>query len=82
MPRGNEKLQQWVCEALKANDGKASIVEICKHIWSNHELDLKNDEQLFYTWQYQMRWAGQQLVKKNLIKKTKLGIKAEWVLLG
>ncbi|WP_374631926.1 hypothetical protein [Ferrovibrio sp.] len=81
MQKGSEKLQDWVCAAIAANDGQASIVEICKYIWLQHEAELRKDDQFFYTWQYQMRWAGQQLVKKGLIKKTKIGIKAQWILL-
>lgn len=41
--------------------GKGSIVDICRHIWENHEAELKASGDLFYTWQYDMRWAGQRL---------------------
>lgn len=81
MRQGSEKLENWIYAALKFNDGEALIVDICKYIWLNHEADLRASGDLFFTWQYDMRWAGQELVKKGLIKKTKIGIKAWWVIL-
>ncbi len=56
-----DDLCDWVIEALKANGGRARIVEICKHIWEHHESDLRKSGDLFYTSQYDVRWAGQKL---------------------
>ena len=56
-----DDLKLWVVQALKSMGGKGSIVDICRHIWENHEAELKASGDLFYTWQYDMRWAGQRL---------------------
>src|SRR4051794_27538178 len=40
---------------------RASIVTICRHVWNNHEADLRSSGPLFYTWQYDIRWAATRL---------------------
>jgi hypothetical protein len=54
-------LLEWVAEALSELGGSAPVVEIAKVIWKKHEGDLRASGNLFYTWQYDMRWAAQQL---------------------
>lgn len=57
-----EDLKLWVIQALKEMQGGAgSVVDICRYIWENHEADLRSSGDLFYTWQYDVRWAGQKL---------------------
>jgi hypothetical protein len=63
-----EDLQEWVIEALRALGGKARIVDICKYIWEKHESDLRKSGDLMYTWQYDVRWAGQVLRNKKVLK--------------
>ncbi len=31
-----EDLSGWLIEALRANNGSASIVEVCKYVWNNY----------------------------------------------
>lgn len=54
-------LQEWIVEALRANGGSASLLVVTKHVWQVHEADLRASGDLFYTWQYDLRWAGQLL---------------------
>ena len=61
-------LDDWVLEALRAHSGRANIVQIAKYLWEHHEPDLRASGDLFYTWQYDMRWAGQRLYKSGKIK--------------
>ena len=64
-------LKQWVVDALKAQ-GSSTVAEIAKHIWQNHEAELRQSGDLFYTWQYAMRWEDQKLQKEGkLLKKAK-----------
>ena len=70
----------WIVEALEANKGAARIPEIAKHIWENHEDHLKDSGDLFYTWQYDMRWAGKKLVDQGRLDK--ITIKGQWRLLN
>lgn len=54
-----EILVPMVVEALKAHNGKASILEVCKYIWNHFEKQLRNADDLFFTWQYDVRWQPQ-----------------------
>lgn len=54
-------LPAMVIEALDSLNGRGTIVQICKYIWEKYEQDLRKSGDLFYRWQYDMRWAGQQL---------------------
>jgi hypothetical protein len=74
-------LERWILDALQAHSGEASIVEIAKHIWTTHEAELRKSDELFFTWQYKMRWAGQVLQQKGNLRKSKRGAKANWILL-
>jgi len=65
-------LDRWVIEALTDLGGEAPVPRIAQHIWENHEAELRASGDLFYTWQYAMRWAGQRQQKAGrLIKQTR-----------
>lgn len=73
-----EDLKLWIIEALRSL-GPATVPLIAKHIWENHELELRRSGDLFYTWQYAMRWAGQLLQQEG--KLTKNGTARRWELM-
>ncbi len=76
-----EDLCDWVVEALRAMGGSANIVPICKYIWEHHENELRKSGDLFYTWQYEMRWAGQKLRNNGtLLPAHNSRSSAPWVL--
>lgn len=54
-------LPDIVVDALKSLNGHGTIVQICKYIWDNYEHELRKSGDLFYCWQYDIRWAGQRL---------------------
>jgi hypothetical protein len=56
-----EQLKDWVYHAVQQNQGKTKLVNVARHIWDNHEQELRGSGDLFYTWQYEMRWAAQKL---------------------
>jgi hypothetical protein len=56
-----EALQQWVVDSLRSRGGSASLVDVCRDVWQVHESDLRMSGDLFYTWQYDIRWAAQKL---------------------
>ena len=58
-------LEGWVLDAIARNGGEASVLEVAKDIWTNHEAELKASGDLFYTWQYDMRWAADRLRKAS-----------------
>ncbi|WP_417292780.1 hypothetical protein [Desulfovibrio porci] len=62
-------LPDLVVEALKAMGGAGRIVQICKYIWEHHKDALSTSGDLFYTWQYDVRWAGQRLRDNEVLEK-------------
>ena len=58
---GRDVLKDWVLEALQSLDGKAKVIQITRKIWEQHKGDLDEADKLFYTWQYDMRWAAKVL---------------------
>jgi len=71
-------LVDWVREALIALGGEAKIARICEHIWRNHEDEIRRSGDFFYIWQYEMRWAGDMLVKAGKITKKVPGKNGTW----
>ena len=74
-------LPNWILEALRDLGGRATIVEVAKHIWTHREGELKDSGDLFYTWQYDMRWGAQMLRKKGKTGFFTEKRKSEWVLI-
>ena len=56
-----EDLQKWIVESLESRNGSASLVDVCRDVWQMHEPELRMSGDLFYTWQYEIRWAAQKL---------------------
>jgi len=56
-------LMEWVVEALRSMGGRGSLLEVTKLVWERHEADLRDSGDLFYTWQYDLRWAATKLRK-------------------
>ncbi|GHG82070.1 hypothetical protein [Pseudodonghicola xiamenensis] len=56
-----EDLQTWVLDAVIESGGEASVLDVAKKIWTSHETELRCSGDLFFTWQYDMRWAAQKL---------------------
>ena len=72
-------LMPWIVDGLMANGGRTHFVEIAKHIWTNHKTDLERSGDFFFKWQYEMRWAGNQLVRMKKIRK--IGSTGVWELI-
>lgn len=77
---GRADLLDWVTDALSALGGKARIVDVARHIWINHEADLKSSKNLFYTWQYDMRWAALKLRKDGKLMPADKAPRGVWML--
>jgi hypothetical protein len=59
---------RWVYEALKDNEGVATVLEVAKHIWLHHKDEIEGTES-FYSWQYDFRWGATDLRKKGIMKE-------------
>ena len=73
-------LKNWIVEALKRNSNSASLVIIAKDIWYFHEIDLRSSGDLFYTWQYDMRWAANSLRREGILKPADISPSGIWEL--
>ena len=73
-------LQDWVRDALKKSGGSAPLVQVAKQIWSAHEKELRSAGDLFYTWQYDMRWAAERLRKQGVMKTVAISPAGLWEL--
>ena len=62
-------LEPWIIAALLHHGGKANVTAIAKFVWENYEADIRNTGSALYTWQYDMRWAGQSLQKQRKLLK-------------
>jgi hypothetical protein len=67
-------LDDCVLEALKISKGSASIPTICKYVWNNYISKMESKDDFFYTWGYDIRWAGQRLRDKGLIYTKTRGV--------
>lgn len=61
-------IQDWLLEALTDLGGSAKIVAISEWVWAHYESALRESGSLFYTWQYDIRWAATKLRQRGLLK--------------
>ena len=66
-----DDLKVWILEALHRFGGKAWLIDVAEFVWDNHEAELKQNRNLFFRWQYVMRWAATELRKEGLMKDNK-----------
>ena len=72
---------QLVCEALESLGGEGTIVDTAAVIWKNYKDDLESSGDIFYTWQYDMRWARHKLSKTGKLTTEKRGKESIWKLI-
>jgi hypothetical protein len=67
------ELMPMIIEALRANGGSAKIYEVCKHVWDKNNSKISAGGKMLYTWQYDIRWAANQLRRQNKIESLPRG---------
>ncbi|CUW45217.1 hypothetical protein B3286c2_0331 [Brucella vulpis] len=72
-------LVDWVQAALKSAGGTANILYVAQYIWNNHRKQLEEND-LFYTWQYDMRWAATELRKRGMMVPAEDDYRGRWTL--
>ena len=65
---GKDDLRRWLIEALRVQGGRATIVDVCRHVWKEHKDEPESSGDLFFTWQYDIRWIATQLRKKGVMR--------------
>lgn len=73
-------LVDWVNEALTNAGGTASLLYVAKHIWDHREKELRDSGNLFYTWQYDMRWAATELRRRGVMVAAEDDRRGKWTL--
>jgi hypothetical protein len=73
-------LDDWVHRALKELGGSARLVRVARQIWKTHESELKASGDLFFTWQYDMRWAANRLRRAGLMLSAEASPSGVWKL--
>lgn len=72
------ELEVWIVQALRALGGEATIPRICEQVWTQHETDLRGSGDLFFTWQYDIRWAAQRLRDQAVLVPDKQAPRGVW----
>ncbi len=75
-----DEFRAFVIEALRTLGGSATVLDVTKHVWQVHEGDLRQSGDLFYTWQYDIRWAAQYLRNNGYLKSVNRDRKHPWEL--
>ena len=68
-----EMLKMWVVEALRELGGEARQIDVAKVVWRRHEGDLRQSGDIFYRWQYDIRWAATELRKEGRLAENARG---------
>ncbi len=63
-----QTLKLWIVEALRQGGGTLHHIQVAKEVWANHEGDLRDSGDLFFTWQYDIRWAALVLRQEGVLK--------------
>ena len=75
-------LVDWLEQALQESGGRGTIVDLCRQVWERHEQDLRNSGDLFFTWQYEIRWAAHKLRESGTMLPAPRSPKGLWILAG
>lgn len=63
-----ESMKLWIIECLRERGGSAWPREVSKYVWDRYEAELRESGDMLYTWQYDIRWAAQQLRNGGTLK--------------
>jgi len=77
---GKSDLAAWVLEATEGLGGGGTVVEVSREVWRRHVSDLRDAGDLFFTRQYDMRWAAQRLRDAGLLMRADEGPRGVWAL--
>ena len=73
-----DDLKRWVLEAIDTCGGSADLVTVAEHIWKHREAELRAAGERFYTWQYDMRWAAQDLRNDGVLVSADQAPRGVW----
>ncbi|MBR4770387.1 MAG: hypothetical protein IK090_05605 [Clostridia bacterium] len=73
-----EDLPAALYVVMQKMGGAGTLLDICKEFWKQFETDLRQSGDLFYTWQYDIRWAATTLRKLGKMEDTSNCAKGIW----
>ena len=73
-----EDLPSILYKAIVDMGGKTSIIDICRYVWEKHEAELRQSGNLFFSWQYDIRWAATELRKSKRMVAAKVSPRGIW----
>ena len=73
-------LQEWVVDALRDLGGSGRIVDVLKTVWKHHQREIEGSGDMFYTWQYDIRWAAMSLRKSGRLRSATDTERGSWEL--
>lgn len=76
----NIELKEAVYKAVATKGGKATLIDVARYIWHNHEADLRASGDRFYKWQYEMRWAANVLRTEGRFEAAEDSPRGVWVI--
>ncbi|WP_069057004.1 MULTISPECIES: hypothetical protein [unclassified Bosea (in: a-proteobacteria)] len=76
----NIELKEAVYKAVASKGGKATLIDVARYIWHNHEADLRASGDRFYKWQYEMRWAANVLRTEGRFEAAEDSPRGVWVI--
>ena len=53
-------------------------MRVCKYVWEKYRVELEASGDLFYTWQYDIRWAAQALRDSKVMHADELSPRGVW----
>ena len=72
-------MEGCVLQAVAAHGGRATVLEVAKHVWENHKRAIEGSPFL-YSWQYDARWAATSLRKQGKLKPAHVSPRGIWEL--
>ena len=73
-------LKEWVVDALCEVGGAGHLLDVLKGVWKHHEAEIRKSGDMFYTWQYDIRWAATALRHEGRLRSADETPRGTWEL--
>jgi len=73
-------LRPWIIEALVELGGSGKMIDVAKIIWNRYSTDLMEAGDLFFRWQYVLRWAATTLRHDGVLLQADQCERGVWTL--
>lgn len=80
MVNNQNVLKSWIVDALNFYQGQAHHIDVAKWVWRNKRDNLYEMGDLFFVWQYKLRWAATSLRQDNILLPSTESPAGTWVL--